>query len=1311
MAKTRNDIQPLAGQVELGDAIDSGDVDSNITNAVKREKLDIPDVRNLSDALDGKSNVGHKHTSLDISDFNDAVDKNYTVVKNKADIERLASKEHEHNNLQALSNVRMDGAGNKYLADNGKYKEVLVKWGEIQGDIGLQNDLQNELDKTYKKIEHVDHREDDSVGCSPIVLRPDGYIDKTLIDPEAIDPIGIPVGNHDPSAGTEYPDNSSEPVGSYWIVNKLDNPSGSDGRGDYYTFVTGDLAGETIHIGEFMLTTKEGWSIVSNNRDDSIYYKRDGSVALTGDLAGGGNKGRNFTKGTDPNDLVTVEQLNDYGIGGTWGYIQGDIESQQDLQDQFTEYFKKSDHKSKPSDDWINDIGAPIVLGPDGKIDPDFMEIKIFNFKDNFTPDVNAGIEYPPGKWEAGDYWIIEGVGDHTTDGYTFQTGDLAGKKVFDDDMLVKAYDSAENPDNWALIKVSLDPTHYLRVDGLNSMKSHLNGGGYRAIDFSDGINESDLVTRRQLDLAEKAAEWGTITGDISIQADLWGELQNRWKKSQHIRTSDDPEIATGRPIELNEWKRIDTSLLEISMIKIVGHHTPCCGTEDKEYPQYTGGETGHTWVVAYLGLDQQGDYIHYEFQAGDLAGKECRDGDLMILAIHEDGTPEWILHEVQNDPNAYLRVDGTNPMRANMNIGGYRITNMMPGQVDSDGATVGQLIDVAGAVMLPPVIIEPIDGQADYSGPIKTDPLQTTELWDGSHDASDWELSDTEDFSNIIDSSYDDTTNLIEWQPSAIPGNTLLYARVRFHSGNHISHWSHTRKFYSPGIFVETPTVTVEGEPDNVQETPTITGSAFNVIGGSDTHASTTWRIEDVNGTVVWESVDDITNLVSITVPAGILVSNTEYTAKVAYKGTQYVSGYGEKDFKTAVSFVYIETPTVTIEGEPDSVPESPWIYGSTFTVVGGSDTHESTTWRVVKTSDDSVVWESVYDTTNLEQIQIPSNTLEILTEYRFEVVYNGATYTSQTGSKIATTKDVFDPRSLVQWIDHVASGNNFAQFNGRLYVGGLTTYKNDAGAYVIDIERDPTVYLNASHASTNLDIASEDLRVYLWDGIVYNQDSNVILQEYTYPFFINDDAFIAKDNYTYPNTIYCVSDGTNITSTIISGRQESLSDVSVGNDIVVCLRGDNDRLYVTYLGLSDGVYDDYTFIIEGGTNWQTKKYAYVSPGDKYFIAYKDTQAVIINMETEAVEKTLGKSSGTGFSINDDGSYTSYTVVSSNDHTIEIKDYDKDDTLLYTQIIDVGISLAGTFIPDIKRITDTDYRMVVSSNDYGPVSIIIRKV
>lgn len=114
----------------------------------------------------------------------------------------------------------------------------------------------------------------------------------------------------------------------------------------------------------------------------------------------------------------------------------------------------------------------------------------------------------------------------------------------------------------------------------------------------------------------------------------------------------------------------------------------------------------------------------------------------------------------------------------------------------------------------------------------------------------------------------------------------------------------------------VLTPNVSVTGSPSSVGETPTITTSAFATAAPSDTHASTTWRVRrQSDNVVVWQSANNASNLLSITVPAGNLIVNTAYVFEAIHNGTSLgASAVGSLAATTAPNFNnYIATPTAT--------------------------------------------------------------------------------------------------------------------------------------------------------------------------------------------------------------------------------------------------------------------------------------------------------------------------------------------------------------------------------------------------------------
>ena len=305
---------------------------------------------------------------------------------------------------------------------------------------------------------------------------------------------------------------------------------------------------------------------------------------------------------------------------------------------------------------------------------------------------------------------------------------------------------------------------------------------------------------------------------------------------------------------------------------------------------------------------------------------------------------------------------------------------------------------------LLQPIITSPANGTVDYIGSI-TSTYSTSESFVGVQDWVRWEASTNTSFTNIVD-SYEGNINLTSWSPSIGLDQTEIFVRTKQGSDGHRSKYSEVISFTTPNIFVEAPILTVVGSPDNVTLTPLLTGNTFKVYNGVDTHISSDWQVVKVSdSSVIWESLNDTQNKLSIT--TSTLPKNTDLIFRVRYKGAVYGSSAWTEVTARTLN-IYVENPTITVEGTPNDVPKNPTISGSAFSVTNGTDTHESTDYQAVRVSDGVVVWESLANTVN--KTSIKTGDLVESTSYIFKMRYKGATYGySQWVQVIGTTKDVF--------------------------------------------------------------------------------------------------------------------------------------------------------------------------------------------------------------------------------------------------------------------------------------------------------------
>lgn len=158
--------------------------------------------------------------------------------------------------------------------------------------------------------------------------------------------------------------------------------------------------------------------------------------------------------------------------------------------------------------------------------------------------------------------------------------------------------------------------------------------------------------------------------------------------------------------------------------------------------------------------------------------------------------------------------------------------------------------------------------------------------------------------FTNLL---FDQTvnSNSVSVSPSLAMENGYSW-RCRDIAGEYKSKWSKVQRFTTGTTYLLTPTVGVQGAPTAVVETPVLTGSAFVVSGGTDTHASTDWEVRKVSdNSLVW-SKNGATGAerTSIVVPAGYLVVGTDYTFRARYRGAVHTSQWGSATGKTQTVF-----------------------------------------------------------------------------------------------------------------------------------------------------------------------------------------------------------------------------------------------------------------------------------------------------------------------------------------------------------------------------------------------------------------------
>jgi hypothetical protein len=181
------------------------------------------------------------------------------------------------------------------------------------------------------------------------------------------------------------------------------------------------------------------------------------------------------------------------------------------------------------------------------------------------------------------------------------------------------------------------------------------------------------------------------------------------------------------------------------------------------------------------------------------------------------------------------------------------------------------------------------------------------------AHSHSQWQVDTAAgDWTTPIHDSGADAINLESY---TLPSDILIVAtiykvRVRHRCGPDglWSEWSEPVAFTTRDVFtyVAAPTNQIPGGgATDIGETPTLQASAFQVVGGSDSHLESEFRILQ-GGSVVHTSTG-LGTVISYNVPQGVLAENTSYTWQCRYRGTSL--GWGEwsaaTEFTTMFAFI----------------------------------------------------------------------------------------------------------------------------------------------------------------------------------------------------------------------------------------------------------------------------------------------------------------------------------------------------------------------------------------------------------------------
>jgi len=302
------------------------------------------------------------------------------------------------------------------------------------------------------------------------------------------------------------------------------------------------------------------------------------------------------------------------------------------------------------------------------------------------------------------------------------------------------------------------------------------------------------------------------------------------------------------------------------------------------------------------------------------------------------------------------------------------------------------------------PSITSPTDGETDFTGTITSSPFTTTQTFCGNHDFSDWEIASDENFTNIVESSYHDTTNLTSYTPTNLDPSTTYYVRVRYSSDNHISPWSEQVQFTTAANYIETPTVSCS-TGDSLY--PTFNLTPFNTFGYTDNWQSTDWEIatdSDFNNVIRSYTETNPDNQDTWSITDDLLSINSTYYVRARYNGDQghssswsdpYVLNTGLYDIEYTIPSQANEQTTINIHVTHDNSRE---FNASQYTLHGSvtagtltiSDTNAS--WTLPDVTEDTTESITLWVTRNSDSAEVTEHLTKSLTVKAITMVTDDA-------------------------------------------------------------------------------------------------------------------------------------------------------------------------------------------------------------------------------------------------------------------------------------------------------------------------------
>lgn len=317
--------------------------------------------------------------------------------------------------------------------------------------------------------------------------------------------------------------------------------------------------------------------------------------------------------------------------------------------------------------------------------------------------------------------------------------------------------------------------------------------------------------------------------------------------------------------------------------------------------------EVGQIWLSKAINLGLAG--------AGAVVVRRTLNAGTARLYYRDAYTPDWteclwsVRRQGESIPVGFADVEYMLPMRGM----GYLRLEVSDEPMElrhivalSEPTNLGGLMNTA---LRPnaPVISNPSAGAINV---LETPTLTASGYLSPAGNAfaiAEFQISTSSTFATLLHDSGRVPAQSYSVPAGVLAANTLFYVRSRVSDvAGLVSDWSAVSSFTTKSTYayIKTPLLlSPTAGQTGVVERPTLQSSAFAVVGGSDTHASSQWQIRLASGNwnnPVHNSGTTTADKTSYTVPAGVLSAQTNYIARVKHTG----SNFGASEWSPDIPF-----------------------------------------------------------------------------------------------------------------------------------------------------------------------------------------------------------------------------------------------------------------------------------------------------------------------------------------------------------------------------------------------------------------------